>query len=201
VKHFDCIVLLQRSGCYTDQNVEHILLNILLHKLSCRIYVTLSETEGLSWEVNMYDSGTRHLKFWYSPRGTAENLWYSDWEPVQCTTKALPAQTPTLPYITQFIYKSNNRTVSNRLSVTQAECLTSSFEAHAAWYMGPRNTGLRPEPPPACSVDKRSRSLTRTWCDVFILQLCTKWLILTDCRTVVPTLWHRVALPSYRPQC
>jgi hypothetical protein len=79
--------------------------------------------------------------------------------------------------------------------------LTPSFEAHAAWYMGPRNKELRPAPPPACSVDKRSRSLTRTWCDVFILQLCAKWLILTDCGTVVPTLWHRVALPSYRPQC
>ena len=74
MKHFECIVRLQHSGYYIDQNVEHILLNVLLLRLCYRKYVTLSETEGLSWKVNMYGSGTKHLKFWYSSRGTAENL-------------------------------------------------------------------------------------------------------------------------------
>lgn len=48
MKHFECIVPLQHSAYYIEQKVEHILLNILMLRLSYRIYVTLSETEILS---------------------------------------------------------------------------------------------------------------------------------------------------------
>jgi hypothetical protein len=40
---------LQHSGYYIGQKVEYILRNISLLKLSYRIYVTLSEMEGLTW--------------------------------------------------------------------------------------------------------------------------------------------------------
>ena len=49
VKRFECIVPLQHSGYYIVQDVQRIILNILLLRPSYRIYVTLSETEGLSW--------------------------------------------------------------------------------------------------------------------------------------------------------
>ena len=63
-KYFQCIAPFKHRGNYIDHNFQLILLNIPQFRLSYRIYVILSETEGLWRKVNKYDFGT--------------NIWNSD---------------------------------------------------------------------------------------------------------------------------